>query len=53
MELKVVLSEKELKFLKRIAGDLNTLQLNTNSVEDAIHECIRMAMYDESEEATE
>ena len=51
MDLKVALSDKELKFLQRIAGELNTLQRNKNSVEDAIHECIRMAMYDESEEA--
>jgi hypothetical protein len=54
MDVKVSLSDKELIFLQSIANELNNLKNNMNSVEDAIHECIRMAMYDESEEtATE
>ena len=51
METKVTLTDRELAFLQGIARELDKLQHKQSSVEDAIHECIRMAMYDESEEA--
>ena len=51
MDLKVALSDKKLKFLQQISGELNTLQRNENSVGDVIHECIRTATFDESKEA--
>ncbi|MDA8084019.1 MAG: hypothetical protein M0024_10220 [Nitrospiraceae bacterium] len=50
MELLVHISESERIFLERIARELTVLQKKEHTVEDAVHECIRMAMYEESEE---
>lgn len=51
MELSIVISDKELLFLKRMTLELNSLQHKENSLEEAVHECIRMAMYEENEES--
>jgi hypothetical protein len=52
MELTITLSDKELMFLQRMMSELNVYQEKENSIEDAIHECIGMAAYEESEEGT-
>lgn len=50
MEITVTLTDKEMHFLTRIASELSALQKKENTLQDALHECIRMALYDESEE---
>jgi len=50
MEVTITLTDKEVTFLQRIVTELNSYQKKQISVEDAIHECIRMAAYEESEE---
>jgi len=50
VEITVTLSEKEEKFLRKIMQELKDLQKKDATMEDAVHECIRMATYDESEE---
>jgi len=50
MEVTVTLTDKEIKFLQRIITELNNYKKKQISIEDAIHECIRMATYEESEE---
>jgi len=51
MELTITLTDKEITFLKRIIAELSNYQRKQVSFEDAVHECIRMASYEESEEA--
>lgn len=50
MEVTITLTGKEIKFLQRIVTELNNYQKKQVSLEDAIHECIRMAAYEEAEE---
>jgi len=50
VEVTVALSGKEEKFLRKIIQELKDLQKKDATMEDAVHECIRMATYDESEE---
>ncbi|MHB8882218.1 MAG: hypothetical protein ACYC69_12015 [Thermodesulfovibrionales bacterium] len=50
MEITVTLNDKEMRFLQKIADELSALQRKENTLQDALHECIRMALYDESEE---
>ena len=50
MEVTITLTDKEMFFLQRIVTELNNYQKKQTSIEDAIHECIRMADYEESEE---
>ncbi len=50
MQVTITLTDKEVAFLKRIAGELGGFERKETSLEDAIHECIKMAIYDESEE---
>ncbi len=50
MEIRITLTDREVTFLQRIAAELDNYQKKQHSVEDAVHECIRMAAYEESEE---
>jgi len=50
MKVTITLSDKEIIFLQRMIAELNNYQKKQVSIEDAIHECIRMATYEESEE---
>ena len=50
MELTITLTDKEIKFLQKIITELNNYQKKQISIEDAVHECIRMAAFEESEE---
>ena len=52
MEVTITLSDKEIKFLQRIITELNNYQKKQISIKDAIHECMLMAAYEESEEET-
>ncbi|MBI5641107.1 MAG: hypothetical protein HZA17_11840 [Nitrospirae bacterium] len=51
MEITVTLTEKELKFLQRMAEELGNFRKRQESIEGAVHECINMAMFDEAEES--
>ena len=51
MKITVNLTEKEIIFLQRMVAELNNYQKKQVSIEDAVHECIRMATYEESEES--
>jgi hypothetical protein len=50
MKVTITLTDKEIMFLQRMIAELNNYQKKQISFEDAIHECIRMASYEESEE---
>lgn len=50
MQVTIVLTEKELFFLQKLTLELGNLRGMQISIEDSIHECIRMAMFEESEE---
>ena len=50
MEVTITLTDKEITFLQRMITELNNYQNKQISIDDAIHECIRMATYEESEE---
>ena len=50
MEITITLTDKEVMFLQKMIAELNSYQKKQNSIEDAVHECIRMAAYEESEE---
>ncbi len=50
MEITVTLTDKEVMFLQRMITELSDYQKRQVSIEDAIHECMRMASYEESEE---
>jgi len=52
MEVTITLAENEAVFLQRMIKELITYQKKQLSIEDAIHECIRMASYEESEEGS-
>jgi hypothetical protein len=42
------LSEKEIRFLNKMVKDMISYQ-KISSIEEAVRECIRMAMFDESQ----
>ena len=50
MKVTITLTDKEIIFLQRMIAELNNYQKKQVSIEDAIHECIQMATYEESEE---
>jgi transcriptional regulator CtsR len=52
MEITVTLTDKEVKFLQHMIEDFKQIENKTSTFEDLIHECIEMAMFEESEEMT-
>lgn len=50
MELKITLTDKEVKFLQHMLEDFKLIENRTSTFEDLIHECIEMAMFEEGEE---
>jgi hypothetical protein len=50
MEVTITLTDKEIAFLQRMIKELNNYQKKEILIEDAIHECIQMAAYEEAEE---
>jgi len=51
MQISITLTNKEIIFLERMINEMNSYKQEQLSIEDAIHECIKMATYEESEEA--
>lgn len=49
MQLTITLSDKEEKILQNMIERDKKFQTNVNTFEDAIHECIRMAVFDDGE----
>ncbi len=50
MQITITLSEKENQFLQKLSLELGSLRGSQATTDDAVHECIRMAMFEESEE---
>jgi hypothetical protein len=48
MNIMIELSDMEVKFLNKMVNDRSSYERITG-IEEAIRECIRMAMFDESE----
>ncbi len=48
MQVTIELSDREVKFLNEMVSDMSGYERIT-SIEEAIRECIRIAMFDESE----
>ena len=48
MTITLELSDEEVRFLNKMVGDMTSYE-KIGSIEDAVRECIRMAMFDESE----
>jgi hypothetical protein len=51
MEVMITLTDKEIRFLQRMINEMNSYKQSQISIEDAVHECIKMATFEESEEA--
>lgn len=49
MVVSVDLTDNELKFLQGIIEQNSKFEQNVKTIEGAMHECIRMAMFDEGE----
>ena len=49
MEVTITLTDKEHKFLQDMIEEDKRLEGEEKSLEDVIHECIGMAMFDEGE----
>jgi len=50
MEVTITLTEQEITFLQRMITELSNYERKQISIEDAVHECIRMATHEEAEE---
>ncbi len=50
MQITITVSEKEEIFLQKLSRELGSLRGVQATMDDAVHECIRMAMFEESEE---
>jgi hypothetical protein len=48
MTITIELSDREVKFLNKMVSDMSSYE-NIRSIEEAVRECIRMAMFDEGE----
>jgi hypothetical protein len=48
MKITIELSDREVQFLNKMVSDMVSYE-KINSLEEAIRECIRMAIFDESE----
>jgi len=50
MQITITVSEKEELFLRKLSLEIGSLSGIQATIDDAMHECIRMAMFEESEE---
>lgn len=50
MQVTITLTDKETQFLQRMIMELNNLEKKQTTLEDAVHQCLRMAMFEEAEE---
>jgi Arc/MetJ-type ribon-helix-helix transcriptional regulator len=48
MTITIELSDREVQFLNKMVSDMGSYE-KISSIEEAIRECIRMTMFDESE----
>jgi hypothetical protein len=48
MTVTLELSDREVRFLNKMVSDMTSYE-KIDSIEDAVKECVRMAMFDESE----
>jgi len=51
MQITITVSEKEEIFLRELSRELGKLRGVQATIDDAVHECISMAMFEESEES--
>jgi hypothetical protein len=51
MQITITVSEKEEQFLQRISLEIGNLRGSLATIDEAVHECIRMAMYEEAGES--
>jgi hypothetical protein len=49
MQLTITLTDREVEYLQRMIKDHRSFETKTCSIEDAVHECIRTAFFDEGE----
>jgi hypothetical protein len=49
MQITVTITEKEVNFLKHMIKQESSIENKVLTHEDVIHECIRIAMFDENE----
>jgi hypothetical protein len=50
LQVTITLSENELRFLQELIRHHRKIETKECTVEDAVHECIRTAMFDEGEQ---
>lgn len=48
MTITVELSDREVRFLNKMVSDMKSFE-KISSIEEAVRECIQMAMFDESQ----
>ncbi len=51
MQITITVSEKEEQFLRKLSLEIGNYRGSLATIDDAVHECIRMAMYEEAEES--
>lgn len=49
MQMTITLTDSEIAFLEEMIATDKQFEQNINTIEDAIHECLKMAMFDENE----
>jgi len=49
MQLTITLTDKEVEYLQTMITNHSSFETKACSLEDAVHECIRTAFFDESE----
>ncbi len=52
MQLTITLTDKEVRQLEQMIQRHRVFETRQFSIEDAVHECIGMVMYEESEEGS-
>lgn len=52
MQVTITLTDKEVAFLQKLISTHKKFEPGEDSIEDAIHDCIETAMFDEHEHET-
>ena len=50
MQISITLTDKEVAFLERISKEISNYTHKQITMEESIHECIKMAIHEEGEE---
>ncbi len=53
MQLTITLTDREVEYLQKIISGHRSFERRECTLEDAIHECIRTAFFDESESSAQ